>query len=280
MAALQPADAPAAAKKAAGLIKGRLGDIPPVAVVTGSGWDPILKGLLSKGTITFKEAELPGPGVDGHAGDFSLRETGSGDLLVQEGRLHTYEGFSALEVALPVLAMAELGVRVILMLNAAGSLMPASLPGDLLITADHVYFGSENPLRGFPDTGGRSKFVWTGNAYPENLRETVKMSLPPGTPVDKGVYAFVGGPTYETETEAIFLRLAGADAVGMSTVPEVLMARYAGIRVAAMSCLSNVILPYTATGLTHSNVLEVVRLTASKLAGFLENFAAQAYMIL
>jgi purine-nucleoside phosphorylase len=280
MAALLPADAAEAAKRSAGLLKSRLGDIPPFAVITGSGWDPVLEGLPSKGTMTFEEAGLPGPGVEGHAGNISLRETGSGDLLVQEGRLHTYEGFSALEVALSVLVMAELDVRVILMLNAAGSLMPASLPGDLLVTADHIYFSGDNPLRGVPDSEGRSKFVWTGNAYPEDLREMVKMCLPPGTPVEKGAYAFVGGPTYETETEAIFLRLAGADAVGMSTVPEALMARYAGIRVAALSCLSNVILPYTMTGLTHSNVLEVVRLTASNLTGFLENFAAQAYMIL
>ncbi len=277
-ATLEPAQAFNAARRVASLIAGGLGDVPPVAVITGSGWDTLFAPDGRGRVVTFDEVGLPSCTVEGHAGNFFKSDTPAGGVLVQEGRLHVYEGFSPLEVALSILAMKELGVQVLLLLNAAGGLNDSFEPGDLMLIRDHVCLFPQNPLRGLPD-GGSTRFVRMDDAYSERLRSGLSRAMD-GDAVREGVYAGMIGPSFETPAELALMKTAGADAVGMSTVPEVLMARYAGIELAAVSLISNVTGRGSESDLTHALVLDVGRERASGLSSLVHEFASLAYVIL
>lgn len=268
------------AADAARFLSENLGHLPPVAVVLGSGWDPLVEGVPSGDPLRFEE--IPGfaePRAGGHSGTVFIARTAGGPLLVQKGRLHCYEGCGALEAVFPVFAYAEAGARLLVMLSAAGGLNPVYLPGDLVIVTDQISLWGENPLRGISGPG-RSAHVPGAGMYSERWQEVLKECMPPDARCERGVYAHVTGPSYETPAEARLLRVTGADIVGMSTAPEALAARYLGLEVAAMCCVSNTILPAPAAGLSHDEVLGTVRRCARGLEGFLGRLAAKTYMIL
>lgn len=268
------------ATEAAEFLRGKLGELPPVALVLGSGWDALAPDGQSKEVIRF--AEIPGfaaPKAGGHGGTVSVLDTGAGPLLVQEGRLHCYEGLEPGEAAFPVFAFASGGVRLLVLLSAAGGLNPLYVPGDLVIVTDHIFLWGENPLRGLVEPG-RSPHVPGEGMYSGRWQDVLEACLPPGTRCGRGIYAGVPGPSYETPAEARLLRVAGADVVGMSTAPEALAARYMGLEVAAMCCVANTILPVPAEGLSHDGVLEAVRRCARGMPGFAAGLAREAYMLL
>lgn len=276
---LSPGEVAGRAYEAARFLKGALAldEVSTTAVVLGSGWDALLEGIGSSKSVGFES--IPGfasAGVDGHRGSLRVVETGNGRLLVQEGRLHCYEGFSPLEVSFPVWVYNALGVEVLIMLSAAGGLNPAFLPGDLMIISDHIFLWGPNPLVGVPDKPGRPRFLHGHGLYHKFLQDALQSCLPEGTRVERGTYVFVTGPSFETPAEAQLLRLAGADAVGMSTAPEALTARYLGMEVAAMVCISNSLLPASGAPASHDMVLEVVRRVAVGLPGLLDGLAATA----
>ncbi len=277
---ISPYDVSETAARAADLLRERLGAAPAVAVVLGSGWDALAGGLEGGEPLGFDS--IPGfavPGVDGHGGTVRAARAGGVDLLLQEGRLHCYEGVTALEACFPVWAYAELGVRVLVQLSAAGGLNPAFLPGDLMIVSDHIMLFGENPLVGLPVSEGRNRFVPGQGIYSAAWQDALKLCLPPEARCERGVYAYVTGPSYESGAEATLLRVAGADAVGMSTAPEALTARYLGLETAALVCISNSLIPPPGVPPSHRDVLETVRRTAGGLTGFLENLAARADMV-
>jgi purine-nucleoside phosphorylase len=218
---------------AAGAIRPRLIERPAVAIVLGSG----LGGLAREDAVRVDAAEVPGlpvPRVAGHAGELQFGRLAGVPVAVLAGRVHTYEGYSAGEVAFAVRVAAQLGCRALVATNAAGGLDPDLDPGDLMVISDHVNFLADNPLAGAP------AFVDMIDAYDPELRAlAAQPGAHRGMPVREGVYIAVRGPSYETRAEVAMFRSWGAHAVGMSTVPEVIAARAHGLRVAAVSVITN-----------------------------------------
>jgi purine-nucleoside phosphorylase len=246
---------PEGVRVAAAALEPRLAERPVVALVLGSG----LGGLAEEveGATRIPAEDLPGmpvPRVPGHAGAVVAGRLAGVPVLVLAGRVHTYEGYSAAEVAFATRVAAQLGCRALVATNAAGGLNLDYDPADLMVLTDHISFLFDNPLRGAPD------FVDLAGAYdPELRRAAVDAGRAAGLPVRQGVYLAAAGPSYETPAEIAMFRAWGADAVGMSTVPEVIAARAHGLRVAAISAITNVHRP-GGTPTSHAEVLEVAAL--------------------
>jgi len=247
-----PAAASPTVRAAAEALAGRLRERPVVALVLGSG----LGGLAEEveDAVRVAAAELPGmpvPRVPGHAGAVVAGRLAGVPVLVLAGRVHTYEGYTAAEVAFATRVAAAVGCRTLLATNAAGGLNLDFEPADLMVLTDHINFLFDNPLRGGP------AFVDLAGAYDPGLRAAaVAAAAAGGVPLRQGVYLAVAGPSYETPAEIAMFRGLGADAVGMSTVPEVIAARAHGLRVAAVSAITNVHRP-GGTPTSHAEVLEV-----------------------
>lgn len=232
------------------------GDVPPVAVVLGSG----LGGLADR----FRDArrldygEIPGwpaSGVEGHAGELLAGRLEGVPALGLAGRAHLYEGHAPARVALPVRALARAGVEALFLSNAAGAVHPLFAPGELMLLADHLDLTWRSPLAG-PVREGEERWPDLHACYDPALRRTVRAEARElGVPLREGVYAAMLGPSYETPAEIAMLRRFGADAVGMSTVPEVLAARASGVRCVAVSCLTNYAAGVAAGPLSHEEVL-------------------------
>jgi purine-nucleoside phosphorylase len=247
--------APPAVRAAAAVLAPRLPEQPLVALVLGSGLGDLADEV--EGAVRIPAAELPGmpvPRVPGHAGALVAGRLAGVPVLVLAGRVHTYEGYSAAEVAFATRVAAEAGCRALLATNAAGGLNLDYDPADLMVLTDHINFLFDNPLRGAP------AFVDLAGAYDPALQAAaVAAGEAKGLPVRQGVYLAAAGPSYETPAEIAMFRAWGADAVGMSTVPEVIAARVHGLRVAAISAITNVHRP-GGTPTSHAEVLEVAAL--------------------
>jgi purine-nucleoside phosphorylase len=243
---------PEAVTTAAGSLASRLPEKPAVSLVLGSGLGDLAEEV--EGAVVVPAAEVPGmpvPRVPGHAGALVAGRLAGVPVLVQAGRVHTYEGYSAAEVAFATRVAAELGCRALVATNAAGGLNQDFKPADLMVLTDHINFLFDNPLRGEP------AFVDLAGAYDAALRdEALRHAAAASIPVHQGVYLAAAGPSYETPAEIAMFRTWGADAVGMSTVPEVIAARAHGMRVAAISAITNVHRP-GGTPTSHAEVLEV-----------------------
>jgi purine-nucleoside phosphorylase len=247
----------AAVDAAAQALAARLGgaERPAVALVLGSG----LGGLADEvdAAVRVAATELPGmpvPRVPGHAGAIVAGRLAGVPVLVLAGRVHLYEGYSAAEVAFATRVAARLGCRALLATNAAGGLNLDFQPADLMVTSDHINFLFDNPLR------GAAAFVDMAGAYDAELRAlALAHATAAGIPARQGVYLAAAGPSYETPAEIAMFRAWGADAVGMSTVPEVIAARAHGLRVAAISAITNVHRP-GGTPTSHAEVLQVAAL--------------------
>jgi purine-nucleoside phosphorylase len=243
---------PAAVATAAAALTPRLPERPAVALVLGSG----LGGLADEvaGAVVVPAAEVPGmpvPKVPGHAGAVVAGRLAGVPVLVLAGRVHIYEGYTAAEVAFATILAAELGCQALVATNAAGGLNLDYQPGELMVLRDHINFLFDNPLKGAPS------FVDLAGAYDAGLRElAARHAAAAGIPAHEGVYLAASGPSYETPAEIAMFRAWGADAVGMSTVPEVIAARAHGLRVAAVSAITNVHRP-GGTPTSHAEVLEV-----------------------
>ncbi len=266
---------------AAEVLTKHLAGVPRLAVTLGSGWDELVDESRVESAVDFKDIPgFPIPTVEGHRGRVLKVITESGHILVQDGRIHCYEGLSSLEVSFPVFAYARCGVKALVMLSAAGGLNPLYIPGDLMIVRDHIFLFGDNPLEGLKLDGYPSVHVNLSGIYKTEWQEALKSALPSGVRCEHGVYAYVKGPTYETDAEAAFLRMAGADAVGMSSIPEAMCAAFLGLEVAMMCCISNTLLPSRALGLSHEEVLKVTRNRAQSIRGYLDSLAAQACALL
>lgn len=248
--------------------------LPDVALVLGSGFGDVPGRMKVKAELSF--AELPGfivPEVKGHAGRLMVGEIEGMDFLIMSGRPHFYEGHSMEAVIFPIELLAECGVREVLLTNAAGGINRNFRPGDFMLFADHINMVGVNPLRGFPVAEGRS-FVDLTDTYCQRLRKDLKRAAKrAGIQLREGVYIGVSGPTYETPAEIRAFRKLGADAVGMSTIPEVLAARYHGMRVGAISCITNLASGMSRTKLSHREVLERGEKSAQNASDLLHAFA-------
>lgn len=256
-------------------IKQRLnGFAPDTALILGSGLDGVSQAVENPVYINYSDIpDFPQTTVAGHKGRFAAGKIGAHNVICMEGRFHLYEGIAPQLIAEVIGLLAALGVKQLIITNAAGSLdinMPA---GSLMLIKDHINFSARNPLIGPHD---EPYFPDMSNAYDAETRSIVKeMAETLDIPLFEGVYLFAMGPNYETPSEVKLFRLFGADAVGMSTVPEVISAVHKNIKVLAFSVISNLGTGLTAEVQNHQDVLAQVEKSSKKLETLIKNYLAQ-----
>lgn len=259
---------------AAAWIRERIPLQPHIGLVLGSGLAPLAEAVEGPLTIPFTEIPgFPAATVEGHPGRVIIGRLEGRPVMVLQGRAHFYEGYSVQRITFPIRVMQLLGIRILILTNAAGGLNPAFRPGDVMILRDHIgLFGmaGANPLRGPNEAEWGPRFPDLSRAYDPELRALAREAAEAeGIPVHEGVYVMLGGPSFETPAEVRFLRLIGADAVGMSTVPEVIVACHGGMRVLALSGISNVLNPDVFEPPTHEEVLQAGRILVPRLTAII-----------
>jgi len=249
---------------------------PRVALVLGSGLGGLIE--LEESAVT-PYAEIPGwpPSTAiGHAGRLIFGRLGEQPVAVMDGRSHLYEGLSPAQVTHGVRVLARLGVKTIIFTNASGGVNPAWGAGTLVLISDHINLQGVNPLVGPNDDSLGPRFPDMSDAYSVRLRELARRAGEEmGVALPEGVYAAMLGPSYETPAEIRFLRAIGADLVGMSTVPEVIVARHMGLDVLAISCVTNAAAGVLPQKLNHEEVLETGRRMAATLVKLLRTLLAK-----
>jgi purine-nucleoside phosphorylase len=247
------------AEEAAAFIRARSALRPSLAVVLGSGLGAFVKSLDGATVIPYGDIpHFPVTTAAGHDGELALGLSQGVPLLVMAGRVHYYEGYSMAQVVFPIRVLGRLGVKVAILTNAAGSVNTTYKPGELMVIDDHINLMGTNPLLGPNEEGFGPRFFDLSDAYDPVLREIAeKACWKAGVTVRKGVYLAVSGPSYETPAEIRMARALGADAVGMSTVPEVIAARHQGMRVLGLSCITNMAAGVLKKKLDHREVLAV-----------------------
>lgn len=260
-------------QQAAAVIRQRTSLPVRVGIVLGSG----LGGLADEvqGAVTIPYADIPGwpqSTVPGHSGTLVIGKLDDVPVVLQRGRAHFYEGYSAQQVTFPIRVMRFLGVQTLILTNAAGGINTSYRVGDVMILNDHLNFVGMtglNPLIGPNDDTLGERFPGMSGAYDRDLREVARSAAQANSvPVHEGVYAWLSGPNFETPAEIRMLRTVGADAVGMSTVPEVLVARHMHMRVLAMSGITNAAIAEVDSGMeaTHEEVLEAGKLLVPRMS--------------
>jgi len=267
--------------EAAQAVRGRTRITPLVGVVLGSGLGAWGDELHAGARIPYPEIpHMPRSTVVGHAGNLCLGDASGVPVACLQGRVHLYEGHSPERVVFGVRLLARLGCRAVLLTNAAGGLDPTFSPGDLMLITDHLNLMGQNPLLG-PNLDPRwPRFPDMTEAYDPALREAAREAArAAGIALQAGVYAGLLGPTYETPAEIRMLRTLGADAVGMSTVPEVIALHHMGIRAAAVSCISNLAAGLSKTKLDHSEVEATANRTRDRFTRLLSAWVRRAAAI-
>lgn len=243
-----------------------------LVLVLGSGWGSVVDDLMEVREAAAYE-DIPGfpvSTVDGHSGRLLFGELSGVPLWVMQGRFHYYEGYGFSEVCFPVRVFARLGLRGVFLTNAAGGIDPSYRPGGLMVIEDHINLMGEHPLRGpnLDDFGTR--FPDMTEAWDAQLRTVLlEGGRDLGIPLHRGVYAAMSGPSFETPAEVRALAILGAHAVGMSTVPECLVARHSGLRVAGLSCITNLAAHVGGEALTHEEVARAAALSHEHVVSLL-----------
>jgi purine-nucleoside phosphorylase len=261
-----------------GSIRQRLGahpelGAPRIVAVLGSGLGGVTDLLDPQPRVSVPYAELPGvprSAVEGHAGELVAGLVGGSAAILLSGRAHPYEGHSHAESTLLLRAVLALGPDLLVLTNAAGGLNPAFEPGDVMLITDHLNLSGDNPLRGPNLERFGPRFPPMTDAYDPDLRAAAREAAGRvGLELREGVYAMLAGPSYETRAEMRMLRGLGADAVGMSTAHETIVARHAGVRVLGFSLITNKATDDVEAGATHDEVIEVGRIGGARLVGLL-----------
>ncbi len=247
--------------RAVSVVRARVSLAPQVAIILGSGLGALAGEVRADAVVPY--AEIPGfprSTVEGHAGNLLVGQLEGRAVAVMQGRAHFYEGYSLADVVFPVRVIRALGARVLLVSNAAGGINRLWSSGDLMIIADHINFMGSNPLMGPNDPDMGPRFPDMSQAYePDLIALAERAALAEGIAIRKGVYAGVHGPSYETPAELRMLRGWGADAVGMSTVPEVIAARHMGMRVLGITAITDMATGEQIKTVTHEDVMAVAR---------------------
>ena len=252
----------------------KMGTVPEVAVVMGSGLSAVDEILLGPQRIHYLAIpHFPVPKVPGHRGQVVYGKAGSLPVVVFEGRVHYYEGNTIAEATFCTRVIGRLGTKSLILTNASGAINPNFETGHLMIITDHINLIGANPLSGPNEDRWGPRFVDQTEVYDRRLRAELKEAGEYcGLNLCEGVYAAVPGPTYETPAEIRYLRTIGADAVGMSTVPEAIVARHMGMKVAGLSMLANMAAGVTGQSTTHSEVLDAAAEMNADLGMLLQRF--------
>jgi purine-nucleoside phosphorylase len=269
--------------KAAQYVRGRLGRLQPhLGIVLGSGLGAAAESVVNPVVIPYEDIpNFPRSTVEGHSGRLVAGTLGGAPVVVMQGRVHYYEGHQPDAVTFPMRVMGALGVRAVILTNAAGGISERYRVGQLVLIGDHINMMGWNPLVGpneprFAFNRGNCglRFFDMSEAYSKRLRElAIRAAALEGEKLDDGVYLAVSGPSFETPAEIRAYRTMGATLVGMSTVPETIVARHMGIEVLGISCVTNLASGLSATPLSHAEVFEAGRQVERKLAELLERLA-------
>lgn len=232
-------------QQAAAVVRGRCSFTPEVGIVLGTGLGGLVKEIEARATIPYEEIPgFPLSTVESHAGRLILGTLRGRNVVAMQGRFHRYEGYSLQEVTFPVRVMRALGAGTLVVTNVSGGMHPLWAPGDLVLIADHINLLGDNPLIGKNDERLGPRFPDMSDPYDAGLRARVRaLALEQGVTLREGVYVSVPGPNLETRAEYRMLRAMGADIVGMSTVPEVIVAVHQGMKVAGLSIVTDQCLP-------------------------------------
>ena len=251
---------------AAEFIRSRVDMRPTVGLVLGSGLGDYTDTLEDATRIPYSEIpNFPVPTIAGHAGALVFGRKNGKEVVVMQGRIHYYEGLPQQEITLPMRVLAALGIKTVVLTNACGGVNLNFTPGDLMLISDHINFSGANPLIGPNlDTFG-PRFPDMSDLYTASLRAAIRQKVEEaGIFMQEGVYAMYSGPNYETPAEIRMFRTLGADAVGMSTVPEALVAGHCGIQVVGISCITNMAAGVLPVKLSHAEVTETANKVSAK----------------
>jgi len=246
-------------QRAAAILRGRFGEAPACALVLGSGLGGFAETLSQSVTLSYDGIPgFPASTAPGHAGRFVAGFADGVKVLAMQGRFHCYEGWDAAQIAFPVRVLRAYGIKVLLLTNAAGGVNTDFRPGDFMLIKDHINLSGRNPLVGPNDERIGPRFPDMSKAYDPQLRRLARDAADAlGISLREGVYAWFLGPTYETPAEIRMARVLGADAVGMSTVPEVIAAIHCGLEVLGISCITNMAAGMLDQPITSDEVLEI-----------------------
>jgi purine-nucleoside phosphorylase len=268
-------------QEAAAYIKRQVDHRPGVGLVLGSGLSPLAQDVTEATRVPYRDIpHFPVSGVAGHAGQLVIGTLAGQKVLVMQGRVHYYEGYSMQHITLPIRAMQALGVKTLILTNAAGGLNPAFKAGDLMLITDTINLigmTGHNPLRGPNIEQLGPRFPDMSEPFDLALQARARaVAAQAGFTLREGVYICLAGPNFETPADIRFLRSIGADAVGMSTVPEMIVARHGGMQVLGLSAITNVAITETTPDktTTHEEVLETGKLIAPQLMALLKGILA------
>ena len=242
-------------QETAAFLKDKMHTRPETAIILGTGLGSLVNEIEDKYEISYETIpHFPVSTVEGHSGKLIFGKLGKKDILAMQGRFHFYEGYAMTEVTFPVRVMRELGIQTLFVSNAAGGMNPDFEIGDLMIITDHINHFPEHPLRGKNIPYG-PRFPDMSEAYNKELiRKADAIATEKGIKVQHGIYIGTQGPTYETPAEYKMFRILGADAVGMSTVPEVIVANHCGIKVFGISVITDLGVEGKIVEVTHEDV--------------------------
>lgn len=256
------------------VIAGRIHTLPKIGLILGSGLGGLAEMVENADVIPYHELpNWPVPTIQGHSGRLVIGQLEKQPILVMQGRAHYYEGISMAQVGFPVRVMQRLGIEILIVTNAAGAINPDYLPGDVMMLSDHINLvgmTGENPLRGPNLEALGERFPDMSQPYDRDLQQKCRQAArEAGVDLHEGVYAWLSGPSFESPADLRFLRAVGADAVGMSTVPEVIVARHGRTRVLGLSGISNKANLDGSTITTHAEVLEAGKTLVPKLTSII-----------
>lgn len=245
-------------KEAAAFIRSKIKVMPQIAIILGSGLGAFADQLESAVVISFEEIpHFPVSTIEGHAGKMVVGMYENIPVMALQGRFHYYEGYSMDQVVFPVRCMLCLKISNLIVTNAAGSVDPRFNPGDLMLMKDHIKFFADSPLRGPNIDAFGPRFNDMSDPYTRQIRDLAKASAARlGIPLKEGVYYYMAGPSYETASEVKAIHILGANAVGMSTVPEVIAASHGGMKVMGLSCITNMATGILDQPLGHEEVMK------------------------
>jgi len=244
---------------------------PQIAVILGSGLGGFADLISEKKTATYKDIfPFWKSSVPGHSGKFHIGKFRGKPICCMEGRPHYYEGYSDEEMRVPVLLLQALGIKTLIVTNACGGMNPEYIPGDIMLISDHINMTGRNPLAGMISKEGTSVFCDMSEPYDTHLtKKAEKAASAQNIRTHTGIYVGYNGPSYETKAEINAYRRLGGDVVGMSTVPEVIIAKWAGMKILGISCITNKATGLGEKKLSHQEVLEVANKTNDKLTKIL-----------
>lgn len=263
-------------KETATFITGKLSETPKIGLILGSGLGELADEITSAVKIRYEEIpNFPVSTVEGHAGQLVIGELQGKQVVAMQGRFHYYEGYSMQEVTFPVRVMKQLGVELIIVTNACGGMNKNFAPGDLMVITDQLNMTGTNPLIGQNIDELGPRFPDMSHAYTPALVPVVEeIAERLGIKLQKGIYVGISGPMYNTAAELIMYRELGGDVVGMSTVPEVIVAKHMDMKVIGISCITDMAIGEELQGITHEEVVEVANRTKPKFIQLVKEIIA------